>query len=258
MTEAVKVTDLSLSYGENKALSNVNLTVQKGEYLGIIGPNGGGKTTLISAILGTHKPDGGSVEILGGSNLKNRRYTGYVPQNSGLSKSFPITVTETVMTAFLKKGLNPLRRFNEDDRKKALECLSKLELSHLASRNVSELSGGEFQRLLIARALAGDPEILILDEPVSNVDPKSRETIYSLLASLNKEGMTILMVTHDLLAISSAVGSIACLNRTLVYHGEPKITDEISHAMYGCPVDLIAHGVSHRVLGCHEGGHHHA
>lgn len=257
MTDAVKVSGLSLSYGENQALSDINLTVRKGEYLGIIGPNGGGKTTLISAILGTHKPDCGKVEILGGSNLKNRRYTGYVPQNSGLSRSFPISVIETVMTAFLKNGFNPLRRFNNADREKALKCLSKLELISLASRNVSELSGGEFQRLLIARALAKDPEILILDEPVSNVDPKSRETIYSLLASLNKEGMTILMVTHDLLAISSAVGSIACLNRTLVYHGVPKITDEISHAMYGCPVDLIAHGVSHRVLDCHGGGHHH-
>lgn len=252
MTEALKITNLTVSYGSYKALSDVSLTVHEGEYLGIIGPNGGGKTTLISAVTGIIKPDSGTIAIFGADGRKARGVIGYVPQNSKVSRDFPITVSETVMTAFLRGGAHPFRRFNSDDKQKALSYLEKLGLTQLADRNVSELSGGEFQRLLIARALATEPKLLVLDEPVSNVDPKSREVIYSLLGSLNKSGQTILMVTHDLFAISSAVGSIACLNRTLVYHGEPKITDEISHAMYGCPVDLIAHGVSHRVLGGHS------
>lgn len=252
MTEALKITDLSVSYGDVDAIQDINLTVSEGEYLGIIGPNGGGKTTLISAVTGLIRPDSGSVRIFGEEGRAARSNIGYVPQNSKVSRDFPITVSETVMTAFLKGGAHPFRRFDSSDRKKALSYLEKLGLLELSERNVSALSGGEFQRLLIARALAGEPRLLVLDEPVSNVDPKSREVIYSLLESLNKEGQTILMVTHDLFAISSAVGSIACLNRTLVYHGAPKITDEISHAMYGCPVDLIAHGVSHRVLGGHS------
>lgn len=252
MTEALKITDLSVSYGDVDAIQDINLTVSEGEYLGIIGPNGGGKTTLISAITGIIRPDSGSVRIFGEEGRAARSNIGYVPQNSKVSRDFPITVSETVMTAFLKGGAHPFKRFDSSDREKALSYLEKLGLSELSERNVSALSGGEFQRLLIARALAGEPRLLVLDEPVSNVDPKSREVIYSLLESLNKEGQTILMVTHDLFAISSAVGSIACLNRTLVYHGAPKITDEISHAMYGCPVDLIAHGVSHRVLGGHS------
>lgn len=252
MTEALKITDLSVSYGDVDAIQDINLTVSEGEYLGIIGPNGGGKTTLISAITGIIRPDSGSVRIFGEEGRAARSNIGYVPQNSKVSRDFPITVSETVMTAFLKGGAHPFRRFDSSDREKALSYLEKLGLSELSERNVSALSGGEFQRLLIARALAGEPRLLVLDEPVSNVDPKSRKVIYSLLESLNKEGQTILMVTHDLFAISSAVGSIACLNRTLVYHGAPKITDEISHAMYGCPVDLIAHGVSHRVLGGHS------
>lgn len=252
MNCALKITDLSVSYGDVEALKNVSLTVNKGEYLAVIGPNGGGKTTLISSVLGTAAKKNGRIEIFGEPDGKNRSLLGYVPQNSNVSRSFPITVSETVMTAFLKKGLHPFQRFSEADREKALSYLKMLELDRLCDRNVSELSGGEFQRLLIARALAAEPKMLILDEPVSNVDPKTRETVYSLLERLNKKGLTILMVTHDLFAISSAVGSIACLNRTLVYHGAPKITDEISHAMYGCPVDLIAHGVSHRVLGGHS------
>ena len=137
-----------------------------------------------------------------------------------------------------------------------MEFLKRVGIEALAKRQISELSGGEFQRLLIARALAVSPEILILDEPTASVDPASRASIYSLLDSLNREGMTVILVTHDLLAVSSAVGRIACLNRRLAYHGEPRLTEEVCNEMYGCPIDLIAHGIPHRILGehSHEGG----
>ena len=166
MTEALKITDLSVSYGDVEAIQNINLTVNEGEYLGIIGPNGGGKTTLISAVTGLIRPDSGTVRIFGEEGRAARSNIGYVPQNSKVSRDFPITVSETVMTAFLKGGAHPFRRFDSSDRKKALSYLEKLGLSELSERNVSALSGGEFQRLLIARALAGEPRLLVLDEPV--------------------------------------------------------------------------------------------
>lgn len=249
MSNAITVEKLSVSYGKIKALSDINLTVKKGEYLGIIGPNGGGKTTLLSAILGLVKKDGGHIEIAGGTSS-----IGYVPQNAMLSRSFPITALETVMTAFLKKGLHPFFRVTDESKTFAESCLDRVGLLSLADRSIDALSGGELQRLLIARALASKPEILMLDEPTASVDPASREKIYSLLSSLNKEGMTVVMVTHDLFAISSSVEQIACLNKTLVYHGESQLTQEVCDAMYGCKVDLIAHGTAHRVLSDHKGG----
>ena len=126
-------------------------------------------------------------------------------------------------------------------------------IGDLAERQISALSGGEFQRMLIARALAAEPKILLLDEPTASVDPGSREMIYELLTELNKE-ITIVMVTHDLMAVAAQVSNLACLSGTLVYHGEPKLTEEVVSEMYGCPVDLIAHGVPHRVLGDHDHG----
>lgn len=249
MSDVITVENLSVSYGNINALSGINLNVKKGEYLGIIGPNGGGKTTLLTAILGLCRKDSGKVFIEGGTSS-----IGYVPQNAMLSRSFPITALETVMTAFLKKGLHPFYKPGQKDKEFALLCLSKVGLEGFENRSIDALSGGEFQRLLIARALASRPEILMLDEPTASVDPLSREKIYALLETLNKEGMTIVMVTHDLFAVSSSVEKIACLNKTLVYHGESQLTQEVCNAMYGCQVDLIAHGTAHRVLSHHEGG----
>lgn len=250
--KVIEIKDLSVYYKNNTAIEKVNLDVYRGEFLGIIGPNGGGKTTLIKAMLGLVEKSSGSVKVLGKNTGKAHSAIGYVPQFSIVDRSFPISVTEAVLSARLKSGLHPFRYFKEKDRKFALQYLSRVNMTELKDRQVSELSGGEFQRLLIARALATDPEILVLDEPTASVDPASRNTIYSLLDELNNEGMTIIMVTHDLLAISSSVGRMACLNRRLAYHGEPKLTEEVCNEMYGCPIDLIAHGVPHRVLGEHS------
>lgn len=260
---AVKICGISVKYRKTEVLSNICLDIRRGEYLAIIGPNGGGKTTLLKTVLGLIKPSGGEIEILGKKGTGNASKIGYVPQFAAMDRRFPISVLETVMTAFLKGGMHPLRVFTDNDRKKAITFLARVGIDELADKQISELSGGEFQRLLIARALAADPEILLLDEPTASVDPASRNNIYSLLNSLHQQGMTVVMVTHDLMAVSSSVGRIACLNRTLVYHGEPKLTEEVCTAMYGCPVDLIAHGVPHRVLDSHshlhdcDGGCHH-
>lgn len=252
---AVHIENLSVYYGQTPALSSVCLDIHDGDYLGIIGPNGGGKSTLLKAILGLVPEMSGKVDIYGQAFKKCKGTVGYVPQFSDFDKKFPISVREVVLTGVMKKGLSPFYRFSSEDKKFADSLLEKVGILTLANRQISELSGGEFQKMLIARGLAVKPKLLLLDEPTASVDAKSREQIYALLSELNKS-LTIIMVTHDLLAISSQVKSLACLSRELIYHGEPELNNHIVTALYGCPVDLIAHGVPHRVLGEHGGEHH--
>lgn len=253
---------LVVDYGRTRALDDVCLSVAPGEYLGIIGPNGGGKSTLLGAILGTVRPTSGRITLFGGSAAHGRSRLGYVPQFAAFDRAFPITVGEVVATAYLGGGLHPFRRLGKKEAVASSAALEEVGLSGLSGRLVSELSGGEFQRMLLARALAKSPEVLLLDEPTSGVDPATRAGIYALLEERNRAGMTVLMVTHDMLAVSSSVRKLACLSRTLVYHGEPELSEDVSTAMYGCPVDLVAHGAPHRVLrdhdeegGCHCGCH---
>lgn len=153
----------------------------------------------------------------------------------------------------IKNKITPFFRYTQKNKEEALNLLEKVGLTHLANRQISQLSGGEFQKMLIARALAVKPGLLLLDEPTASVDAKSRQQIYELLSNLNIE-MTIVLVTHDLMAISSEVHKIACLNTHLIYHGEPELNENVLQQLYGCPVDLIAHGVPHRVLKHHNGG----
>lgn len=252
-TKAVKIDKLSVQYGQTLALDGVCLEVNEGEYLGIIGPNGGGKTTILKAILGLVPISSGTIEVLGRTPGKIGNLIGYVPQFSGLDKKFPVTVREVVLTGMMNSKLILFHRFSKQNIETADELLEKVGIYGLAERQISTLSGGEFQKMLIARALAVYPKILLLDEPTASVDAGSRDNIYSLLAELNKK-MTIILVTHDLLAISSQVGKLACLSKQLVYHGEPEMNEHIVNSLYGCPVDLIAHGVPHRVLKEHKRG----
>lgn len=242
MDSAISIKNLTVKYGAAEAVSDVNLEVKRGEYLGIIGPNGGGKTTLLKAILGLIKPASGSVTVLNGGNR-----IGYVPQIALMDRRFPLTVTEAVLSGKLGGKLKPFFRYSATDRADAKDIIAKVGLAEKADNQIGALSGGEFQKMLIARALAVKPELLLLDEPTANVDSSSREQIYRLLSSLNGE-ITIVLVTHDLLAVSSEVKSLACLNRTLVYHGAPELNQSVVQSLYGCPVDLIAHGVPHRVM----------
>ncbi|MFI3206495.1 MAG: ABC transporter ATP-binding protein [Clostridia bacterium] len=247
MSDAIKIDHISVSYGNTKALDDISFVVKEGDFLGVIGPNGGGKSTLLKAILGLIPVNEGSVEILGSSVKNASSQIGYVPQFSQVDKKFPISVYETVLTGRLKKGFHLFQKYSAQDKKIALEKLEDVGIANLANRQISQLSGGEFQRMLIARALCVEPKILLLDEPTASVDPKSRELIYQLLTEINKK-ITIILVTHDLFAISSSVKSLACLNKNLVYHGEAELNATIVEHLYGCPVDLIAHGVPHRVL----------
>ena len=244
---ALQIENLSVYYGQTPAITGVCLDVEEGEYLGIIGPNGGGKSTLLKAILGLMPISSGSVRIYGKEAKDNRTMLGYVPQFSNVDKKFPIKLSEVVLTGRMKAGLSPFFRFSKTDREAVNAILERIGISHLKDRQISELSGGEFQKMLIARALAMNPKILLLDEPTASVDASSQDQIYNLLEELN-ENMTIILVTHDLMAVSSQVRRLACLNGRLVYHGEPELSENVTSSLYGCPVDLIAHGVPHRVL----------
>lgn len=247
----ISVRNLSVRYGSVTALKNVNLDVMSGDYLGVIGPNGGGKSTLIKAILGLVPAASGEIRIFGDPPDRVRVPIGYVPQFATMDRRFPVTVREVVQMGRIPRGLPMMQRYGPEDRQIAERQIERLGLLAVADRQIHALSGGQFQKMLLARALAREPRILLLDEPTANVDAGSRDQIFEILAALNKE-MTIVMVTHDMMAISSSVRSLACVNGIMVRHGEPMLDEQTIHALYGCPVDLIAHGVPHRTLRKHE------
>ncbi len=248
---AVEIKNLTVSYGDTPALNNISANIEQLDFVGIMGPNGGGKSTLLKAVLGLIPIKSGEIKIMGDTSKKAVNQIGYVPQFSNMDRSFPITVLEAVLCGMLTPGLHPFFRFSSQMKERAMEYLKMVSLESLCKRQISSLSGGEFQRMLLARALASDPPLLMLDEPTAAVDPASKELIYELLERLNKK-KTIILVTHDLMAISSNVKRIICINRGLIYHGEPKLTEDVIKELYSSPVDLITHEVPHRVLEGHD------
>jgi zinc transport system ATP-binding protein len=253
MEYVIDVENLSVRYKEgNLALSDVTIQIPRGDYLGIIGPNGGGKSTLLKAILELIDHQKGTIKFFGKPLSQSLNRIGYVPQFSSFDKNFPITSREVVLTATIEKKVKLFQRYSKNQINDANEALEKVGILALADRQIKSLSGGEFQRLLIARALALKPELLLLDEPTASVDSNSRALIYDLLDKLNKEGVTILMISHDTMAISSKVKHIACISEHLVYHGDAELDNNIVEHLYGCNIDLIGHGIPHRVLPDHE------
>ncbi len=238
---AIEVRHLDFSYEKTPVLSDVNFSVNRGDFLAIIGPNGGGKSTLMKLIVGLLKPSAGEVRVFGEKVPSKKISLGYVPQNTNRNLEFPITVEETVATGLPRFRPNP---------PKVRELLETVRMEAFAKRRLGELSGGERQRVLIARALASEPQILFLDEPSSNIDAKGQEDLYELLAQLNAK-MTIVIVSHDLMVLSRHVKSVACVNRTVHFHSGSEITPEMMNSMYGSEMDLVAHDVSHRILNAH-------
>lgn len=237
---------------DHPAIDGVDLTVEKNDFIAIIGPNGGGKTTLLKVVLGLLTPFSGTVSVFGEEPEHSRKRIGYVPQVIP-SMTFPVSVQDVVLMGRLgETGL--FRRYTGLDREIALEQLDKLGVHHLAAERMDQLSGGQKQRVLIARALAGEPDLLLLDEPLASVDVETQQNFYNLLSLLNCR-MAVVLVTHDVGAVSSHVKSIACINRHLVSHGETIDEGDVARA-YGCPFELIAHGVPHRVLGHRRDSEH--
>ncbi len=242
---------MSVHYGDVPALENIDLTVLRHDFLGIIGPNGGGKSTLLKVILGLVSPDSGVVKVLGRSPQQGRRMVGYVAQRPAFDREFPASVWDVVLMG--RCGLKGLfSRYGVEDAAAAESALSRVGMLEFRGRQIGRLSGGQQQRVFIARALVGEPQLLLLDEPLASVDPSLQTGLYELLADLRRT-LTVVMVSHDIGAISVHVDSIACLNRKLFCHGSTELSAEVLEATYQCPVQLIAHGpVPHRVLKEHE------
>jgi len=235
--KAIELAGVSFGYGGRPVLEEVNLAVEQGDFVAVVGPNGGGKTTLLKLILGLIAPQRGSVRLLGRSPRQARAQVGYMPQQSSLDRAFPITVLGAVLMGRL--GNRP-GFWRGADRQAAHLALEQVGLAALAQRPLADLSGGQRQRALVARALVGEPRLLLLDEPTSNVDVQAEEEFYDLLLRLNQR-MTIVVVTHDLGFVSPYVRHVVCVNRQVLIHPTSDVTGEVISQIYGGPVNMVRH-----------------
>ncbi len=238
-TSVIKLNKVSFGYGAIPVLIDVNTTIFRNEYIWIVGPNGGGKTTLIKLILGLLKPDEGNISIFGKRPEISRPQIGYMPQVVDLDPQFPVTVKDVVLMGRLgNSGLFGF--FDRKDIRAAESALDTVDLLNLKNRPFSSLSGGQQRRLLIARALASEPEILILDEPTANLDVVVEKTIYKLLRDLS-EKMTILMVSHNPTFVSEHVQRVLCVNRKVTEHPTSEMDSEMMGDLYAGRFRMIRH-----------------
>ncbi len=221
MKELLNIENICVKYGRIEALRNLSLSINEGDFIGIIGPNGGGKSTLLKTILGIKKPFKGTIEYTGTTQKKTKLRMGYVPQISEINTQFPITVKESVLTSKLPQKPTFLYKYTQKDNDEVMEILKSVDIDHLANRQIDELSGGEFQKMLIARALATNPDILLLDEPTAMVDNKSQRQIYNIIKKLSKD-KTILIVTHHIKDITKQAHKLIWLNRNVLAQGDPE------------------------------------
>lgn len=247
-TPVITLENIYFSYGEKEILTNVNLQIPRGSFLGLVGPNGGGKTTLIRIMLGMLQPDSGSIKMIGEpiSRFKDWNRIGFVSQKANtFNKGFPATVFEVVAMGLTTK-IGYFRFFTKKHKEKVMHALRQVNMEDYAKQNIGNLSGGQQQRVFIARALVGEPEIIILDEPTVGVDYKNVEHFYNLLHELNtKQRITLLLVTHDTGAMTKYATDVACLNQTLHFHGKSEeytsLTEEDLSRIYGHPVTVVIH-----------------
>ncbi len=246
MSIAVAIENLTVRIKDKEVLKNVSFTLEEGLFLGIVGPNAGGKTTLVRAILGLVRPASGSIRVFGRSpeeHLVRDGAFGYLPQHQNIDPGFPASVKDIVlMGRYHAAGL--FRWPGKKDMDKALRSLAVMGVEDLKDAQYTHLSGGQQQRVSIARALAGDPRVLILDEPSTGIDVVGQEDFYHLLKGLQKKmNLTILMVSHDIGTVTTYVDEIACLNINLYYHGNPlgALNEKVLTSLYGKNVDLLLH-----------------
>ena len=248
MAYLFEMNSISASYGANVVLQDVNFKVNENDFIGVIDPNGGGKTTLLRVILGLLKPAKG--DLVFNSELLDGNMIGYLPQMSTGDINYPVTVRDIILSGLMiRKGV--ISRMSVIDKTKADDVIEELGLGGMSKSTLNELSGGQMQRVFLGRAIIGDPKLLLLDEPGNFVDTTFENDFYEKLKDLNSR-MAILMVSHDVGTISSHIKSFACVNRSLHYHPSHEITNEDLQA-YGCPIQVIAHGViPHTVLKIHK------
>jgi len=237
--EIIYLDNVSYSYDGVSVLENVSLRVVEGDFLSIVGPNAGGKTTLLRLMLGLLKPTRGTISVFGDAPERVRSRIGYMPQHASLDPLFPVTVMDVVLMGLLG-NTKRLGFYTKSDREAAAAVLDKLEVCDVCNRHFSDLSGGQRQRVLIARALVSNPELLLLDEPTSNIDVAIETELFEFLHDLNKE-ITIVLVTHDLGFVSQYVKNVACVNRRVVVHNTSEITGETINEIYGTDVQMVRH-----------------
>jgi len=234
----ITIDNVSFSLDHLPILKDVSLTVHAHDFLAIVGPNAGGKTTLLKLILGLLKPTSGHIHVFGQDPARARARIGYMPQYASLDPLFPVSVLDVVLMGRLERG--KIGFFNRHDKETAAEALRKVEMHDLGFRPFAALSGGQQQRVLIARALVSDPDLLILDEPTSHVDVAVETELYEMLSVLNRQ-LTVVLVTHDLGFVSQYVKHVACVNKLVRVHPTSDISGEMINEIYGSDVHMIRH-----------------
>lgn len=247
----IKIDNLSAGYENKAVLHDINLEVAEKDFLGIIGPNGGGKTTLMKVILGLLEPTEGKITYYDNGTPTERLEIGYLPQYNSIDKKFPISVYEVILSG-LNRQKNLFRRFTKEHHERVKETISMMGLEGMENKPIGQLSGGQMQRALLGRAIVSDPKAIILDEPNTYIDKRFEARLYSLLEEINKE-RTIILVSHDIGSVLQNVKSIACVNGTLDYHPQSEVSAEWIEEKLQCPIELLGHGeLPHRVLKSHN------
>lgn len=254
MNPIIKVKNLSASYEGKQVLKNVDLTVYEHDFLGIIGPNGGGKTTLMKCILKLKPFDSGELEFFKNGRKVTELNMGYLPQYNLIDKKFPISVLEVVLSG-LNCNMSLISRYSKAQKTKAQQVIYRMGLDGLEKRPIGQLSGGQIQRALLGRAIISDPDVLILDEPSTYIDKRFEAKLYQLLEELQKE-CSIILISHDIGTVLQQVKTIACVNETLDYHPDTGITTEWIEKNFNCPIEVLGFGsIPHRVLGIENHTH---
>lgn len=255
MNEIISLTNISAAYENKRVLTDVNLNIYEKDFLGLIGPNGGGKTTLIKVILGLIKPVSGEIHFYENGKEIEEITMGYLPQYSSIDKEFPISVYDVVLSG-LSKQKSILHKYTEEQHKKVAEVIERMGLEKIQQKAIGKLSGGQLQRALLGRALVSDPKVLILDEPNTYIDKRFEAKLYSLLGEINKE-RAIILVSHDIGTVLQNVKSIACVNEEVDYHPDNEVPAEWLEEHFGCPIEMLGHGsYPHRILKCHHEHEH--
>src|SRR5271157_5606629 len=236
---AIFMKDLWFSYDGHPVLEDVNLSIPQGDFVSVVGPNGGGKTTLLKLVLGLLRPSQGDVRVFGAPPEQARRRIGYMPQQTQLDPQFPATVMDVALMGRLGHG-RPFGPYSKKDKEIVSGALDQVGLYDLHKKTFSSISGGQRQRLFIARALACEPDLLLLDEPTANLDVVMEGDLYELLQTLNQR-LTVVMVSHDIGFVSEVVKSVICVKRKVLMHPTAEITGEIINDIYGSPMRMVRH-----------------
>ena len=246
MTALIRLEQVTCAYGGTAVLANATLEVDAGDFIGVVGPSGSGKTTLLRAVLGTVRPLAGSVR------RSSKLAIGYVPQVETVNWSFPVTVGEAVLMARAAGRWVPWASAAE--RREVDGVLERLGIGGLGRRHIRELSGGQQQRVFIARALVRRPQLLLLDEPTSGVDVRTRHEVLHLLSDLNADGLAIVLTTHDINGMAAHLPQLVCLNTEIIAMGAPQdvLTPDVLERTYGAPMDVLDHGGMRLVIDRYE------